>query len=436
MLDHTFKILALFGLLLLVFTAGAAVMYFQWPGHTSLSNSFEASKVLWSNILMEEVEDDSIPVLRENGASNFEKAIHTATVNVHEEGTWGNYTLITLITQDVYLIDMHGKPVRHWHIPFEKIWPDPTHVHSWVKRRLMIEQAALLPDGGLLVVFIGVNDTPQGHGLAKLDVNGNVVWRYDANMHHDFHIDSETGNIYALMHRVEKTMERVDFVRFPQVTDYVVVLSPDGKELDKYPLLPMLADVDQIKRGRSGKYGKVWDYMHTNSIVRLSAELAEKFPMFEKGYILVSMRNLNALAVIDPIRKKMVWFKQGPWKRQHSAIFTRDGRIMVFDNQGANKKRVKRKDITARIVAYDIATDKVAWEYDGSDFSMHSLKQGRVQELPNGNILIAESASQRLREVTRDKELVWSYAIDRKFKLGLILSATRYHADELPFLLP
>src|SRR5438045_2310179 len=68
------------------------------------------------------------------------------------------------------------------------------------------------PNGDLLVVFHGLEKMTHGYGLAKLDKDSNVLWKYAANAHHDVDV-GEDGTVYAL---------RQDMVyRMPKCLEYV-----------------------------------------------------------------------------------------------------------------------------------------------------------------------------------------------------------------------
>src|SRR3546814_17539139 len=70
----------------------------------------------------------------------------------------------------------------------------PDSFMHWNRTRLM-------PNGDLIVQFETYGDTPWGYGIARLDKDSNVVWRYLGRSHHDFDI-AEDGRIYTLTHEM------------------------------------------------------------------------------------------------------------------------------------------------------------------------------------------------------------------------------------------
>src|SRR3546814_6192374 len=82
----------------------------------------------------------------------------------------------------------------------------PDSFMHWNRTRLM-------PNGDLIVQFETYGDTPWGYGIARLDKDSNVVWRYLGRSHHDFDI-AEDGRIYTLTPRSEEpTSEHQSLMR-------------------------------------------------------------------------------------------------------------------------------------------------------------------------------------------------------------------------------
>src|SRR5262249_34949471 len=139
------------------------------------------------------------------------------------------------------LINMRGDVVHEWKAPFSSVWAsadERPHVRSPLSDdRVTIFSAHLFPNGDLLSVFNGEGDTPNGYGLAKVDKDSTVLWRYSANVHHDLDV-LEDGTIYGLTHQVVHELpQKLDAFVPPCLLDYCVKLSPEGKELQKIPIL-------------------------------------------------------------------------------------------------------------------------------------------------------------------------------------------------------
>jgi len=144
--------------------------------------------------------------------------------------------------------------------------------------------------------------------------------------------------------------------------------------------------------------------------------------MFKAGQVLISVRELDAIAVLDPDKASGVWAARGPWRAQHDAQFLDNGHVLIFDNLGSNKG--------TRVLEYDPQSQAFPWSYAGENRApFHTSERGMSQRLPNGNTLIVNSEAGQIMEVTRSKELVWTYATE-----GFITSARRYSPGQLRFL--
>ena len=164
------------------------------------------------------------------------------------------------------------------------------------------------------------------------------------------------------------------------------------------------------------------DIFHANSVDVVSQAIPG---ICQKGALLVSIRSLNLVAIIDRVSMKMVWHAPTNFvDHQHHATFLENGHLLVFDN-GPAKKR-------SRVLEIDPVGPAIVWEYDPGD--MYTQKMGAAQPLPNGNVLITVSHQVELREVTREGEIVWQYAIPDRHpknpkKFRTVYRATRIPAD-------
>src|SRR5262249_4816693 len=158
-----------------------------------------------------------------------------------------------------------------------------------------------------------------GYGLVKLDRDSRVVWAYAANAHHGVDVGPD-GTIYALTHEIVREMPKgLEFFPTPALVDSLVLLSPQGKELKRIGLLEAFRDSPYaaLLPLRPPSQDSEWDVLHANAVEVLRPELAAHFPAFKAGQVLVSLRELDALAVVDPDRGAVVWAARGPWRGQH-----------------------------------------------------------------------------------------------------------------------
>ncbi|MEC8851127.1 MAG: arylsulfotransferase family protein, partial [Pseudomonadota bacterium] len=145
-----------------------------------------------------------------------------------------------------------------------------------------------------------------------------------------------------------------------------------------------------------------------NDVEPLPAALADAFPMFNAGDLLVSLRNTNLVAVIDRRSHRIKWAENGAWLRQHDPDFMSDGRIIVFDNRKDDANG--RVFGGSRILAIDPADGQVEVLFEGTEKApFYTNVMGQQQRQPNGNLLISEPQAGRAIEVTPAGKIVWQY---------------------------
>lgn len=409
MIDRLFSFLFILALCLLAFIGGSLILHYKLPPSDFLVEAIDAGEA-W--VEKWQAMEEEPPVT----GKNAEYAIANAKVNWDREKAYNGYTLITMrYSTTAWLLDMEGKVVHRWHMPFRKAWPNPKHVRRPVAdARIYMERAHVFPNGDLLAIYEGWGDTPYGYGMVRLDKDSNVMWTYDDRVHHDLYIDRETGNILTLTQRfINRALPGLESLHYPMLADFIVTLSPEGKELESISLAEAFhGSPFELMLYRKPTSPLDWDHFHTNSIAKLEPEMADRFPLFKPGQLLVSIRNMNALAVIDPETKKVVWAYNGLWKAQHAAHFLPNGNILLLDNLG----HVATEGKFSRIIEFNPATLQTAWSYGGNGKQrFYTYAYGRTQRLPNGNTLIASPLDSRVFEVTREGNVAWNYKLPEIF---------------------
>ena len=311
--------------------------------------------------------------------------------------------------QKAFLIGMDGRVVHEWGVPFSAVWDDSAAVRRpRPDAQVYLEKAVAYPNGDLLALYVAVGDTPWGYGLVKLDKDSRVLWKYLAHAHHDVAVAAD-GTVYLLTQEVGRDdAPGLAAVRPPRIDDYVVVLSPEGRELRKVRLL------DALLRSRYAHFldAVPWyvtkgsgDYLHTNGVDVLDGTGAQRLPAATAGRVLLSFREINAVAILDLDAAEIVWATLGPWLRQHDPDLLPDGHLLLFDNQGNGGPGGM-----SRVIEVDPATLGIVWSYAGTaDRPFESAVRSSQQRLANGDTLVVESDGGRLLEVTPEGETVWEY---------------------------
>ena len=182
--------------------------------------------------------------------------------------------------------------------------------------------------------------------------------------------------------------------------DFIVILDSAGKELRRVSLYEAIANSEYsgwIDPARGG------DSFHTNTIEVLDGRAHSYSPHFRKGNVLVSLYELDALAVVDMHTQKVVWGLRGAFSRQHQPMVLENGNLLLFDNQGGKPEH-------SRVLEISIATGEIVWSYEADEpGAFYTFCCGTSQRLPNGNTLITDTAGGTAFEVTPSKEIVWQY---------------------------
>jgi Arylsulfotransferase (ASST) len=353
------------------------------------------------------------------------------------EHAYNGYTLFTSEgIQGAFLIDMNGRIVHEWYLPYRAIWNKSAAVtHPVPAKRIHWRRAYLYPNGDLLAVYEAPGFTPWGYGLAKMDRNSRPIWTYLAHVHHDVDVGPD-GKVYTLTQDIRKDpFPDLPDIPMPVIEDFVVVLSPGGKVLKKISIYEAFAKSSYRRVMELITSWHLGDQIHTNAIKVVTPDIASRFPFAHVGEVLLSFRRLDGIALLDLDTQKIEWFLSGPWRHQHDPQFLDNGHMLIFDNDGGLARGGR-----ARVLEFDPRDLQIFWQYPGADGdpNFDSPLRGSEQLLPNGNVLITESDAGELVEVTRDDKIVWEYR--NPFKVGphhkpagWLLSGHRFGIDDLHF---
>ncbi|MGH7135870.1 MAG: arylsulfotransferase family protein, partial [Pirellulales bacterium] len=362
--------------------------------------------------------------------------------------TFDGFTLYTCVSDKdtgtkAFLINMQRQVVHRWEVDVGKI-RHGRHGTRQIDPSVCFFSSYLYPNGDLLVVLRGFKVS----GLLKLDAESNVLWFRSENIHHDVDV-AEDGTIYAVEKKAcAAPPDGLERIPGPCTDDRVLAFSPDGELLREpisllkafadSPYAALLSSLEEPNPKHQPppestaprvlepppQIAGLRDTLHTNCVRELPRKLASKFPAFEAGQILVSLRNPSVLAMLDPFQGHIVWATRGPWLAQHDPQFLDNGHLLIFDNLGSPSG--------SRVLEYDPQTRAIPWSYSGTGGStFYTSERGMNQRLPNGNTFILDTEGGTMIEAAPDGEPVWSYSIDR-----VIASARRYAPEQLHFLPP
>ena len=213
----------------------------------------------------------------------------------------------------VDLLDVNGDVLHSWSIDYSKLVENGEPLQYTHATKVM-------PDGSLLVSF------DAGHAMARLDQCGGTMWaRTDQTYHHTFQADpdgvwtwrallsdsSDDQKLYRFDPETGEGLETID------VIDDIVNASP------RNALITAIPEGYIFHRDTPSPSGI--DLFHPNDIEPLSASMADAFPQFSVGDLLISLRNLNLVGVLDRETHEFLWASRGPWYEQHDPDWQPDG---------------------------------------------------------------------------------------------------------------
>ena len=282
------------------------------------------------------------------------------------------------------LMDMDGRVLHRWAVDFETTPATATNRALPYWRRVH-----LLPNGDLLAIH-------EGLGMIRIDRDSKLLWAFRNRAHHDIFV-ADDGDIYTLTRRAH-IVPRIHPER-PIFEDFIYVLTPGGRTKTRISLLVALENskfAHHLERRRAAG-----DIFHTNTLEILAGEHVARSAAFGRGNALVSIRELDLLAIVDLESEEVVWARAGDWRRQHQPTLLDTGTMLLFDNQG--------RDGESRVLELDPLTGEIVWSFSGDGRDLYSELNGSCQRLANGNTLITESDRGRAIEVSPDGEIVWEF---------------------------
>lgn len=308
------------------------------------------------------------------------------------------------------LMNIRGEVLHSWSKPFHEAFPQrsvsPDALGIGHFRRVKV-----LPEGALLAIY-------EGHGLIKLDSESKLLWAYDEHAHHDIAL-WEDGTIFTLTRKAH-VVPAVNSGA-PVLEDFIVQLSSAGKVLFKLSVLEAIQNSPY--RALLENSGRAGDIFHTNSITVLDGRLSDRMPAFRRGNLLLSLFRVNAVIIVDPIARSVVWMVGGLTRMQHDPSLLEEGRLLLFDNRGDNG--------ASRVLEYDILNQRVPWEYRGSEHGFYTATCGAAQRLASGNTLITESDRGRAFIISPTGETLWEYITPNRAPQNSSLVATLFEVQML-----
>ena len=240
-----------------------------------------------------------------------------------------------------------------------------------------------MADGGL--VFID-NQGP----LVRIDACGNIAWITDGIFHHSLETDLD-GNLVAPLRAFPSYAS--EWMPEGYRDDSYATVSPEGEILAVQSTTEIM-----LKGGLLGlmhtTYPHLHDYAHLND-VQIARTTTEAW---QRGDVVLSQRQLNLILLWRPSTREVVWWKTGPWLKQHDPDFLPDGTISIFSNDVLDTEEKQFLTGHSSVYVFDpisgstrqLLPDVMAETETGT------LTQGRARVLADGSVFIEETDAGRL----------------------------------------
>jgi hypothetical protein len=312
---------------------------------------------------------------------------------------------------EAVLMDMEGRVLQRWAHPFERSFPGvaPTADTAFFRR------VHLFPDGRVIALY-------QTGGLVFLDRSSRLLGRCPGNFYNDFWVGSD-GRIWTLAKEARPAGEGTY-----RLDDFLVLLHHRGdgegcREERRISITGALRD--SAFAHLLEPMAPAGDVLHANTVVELDGALIARSPLFAEGNLLVSLREVDLVAIVDPNAGRVVWARRGPWKRQHEPSLLPSGRILLFDNRGHGG--------FSRLLEVDPLSGGLDWSWQGDPpASFASSIAGTCARLPGGTTLVTESVPGRAFELDLEGRIVWEFRTPHRAGPGGTLVAMLFEIQRLP----
>ncbi|MBN1256431.1 MAG: aryl sulfotransferase [Planctomycetes bacterium] len=309
------------------------------------------------------------------------------------------------------------KVLYQWLVPIEEILTlgKKTDLDTNSYEGYRAQHPLLLEEGS--VVF------SSGNGpLVRLDAQSKIEWIIDRSFHHSIERD-HNGNLLVPVF----TPDSIESIPVSLCNESYAVVLPQGKILQEYPVAKILMDngYEGLLLG-VGKHEE--ECLHLNDAQPILQNLKEA----KIGDVALSIRHLSTVLLYRPETNQVIWLKTGPWLNQHDINLLETGDYSVFGNDIIrNGDHLVPKNTISEIYIYDPTTNTVKMPYHGmlKQLNMLTTTQGSSRILPNGDVYIEETNSQRILRISPE-QVQWIFVNGITEKTVGALHWVRYYTPE------
>lgn len=187
--------------------------------------------------------------------------------------------------------------------------------------------------------------------------------------------------------------------------EIIIINYKNGEILDKIDLFDiLLKDNVMFNITVSSEDAKCDDIFHLND-VRLLKKIPKKLrsvipkESLQNQLALLSLRDINTLAIIDLDEKKIIWSVSNLFKNQHSPRVLPNGNILSFDNFALSEIGESKYGFSALTEINPITKEIVARLDSNSSFGFSSQRRGRVQVYGEKGLFVLSSDDRKFFNV-------------------------------------
>jgi hypothetical protein len=261
----------------------------------------------------------------------------------------------------------------------------------------LVHGFAILDDGSIAFAF------DVGISLQRFDRCGKRMWSTGGYFDHAVTPD-DTGDFLWSLRKEQINDDWLDqVVQVAAATgevlrvismDDIIAANPDLHILDIREADPNWGNGNP----RTLPPKRLDDPFHLNDVEPLPASIADRFPQFRAGDLLLSARSLNLVFVVDPATLQIKWWRTGAWRRQHDPDWEPTGEITVYDN------RMDRS--YSQILGIDPVSGDLRVILDGRVNDFYSRIRGKHQFTQTGDLLISIPQQGRVLELESSGNVV------------------------------
>lgn len=278
-----------------------------------------------------------------------------------------------------------------------------------------IDHPLLLDDGSLIT-----KDYSSGN-LLKIDKCSKTRIINDNNfLHHSTELDAD-GNLWIPIryHPNSKTSHSLGLDNIGFKDDGIAMFNLNGELLYKKNIFEIIVEnnLEDIIFSNPPSL----DYIHLNDI----QPVLEDGKFWKKNDLFLSIRNQSMIMLFRPSTNQIIWYKKGPWSRQHDVDIIDKTRISVFDNNKSNKLGITEFN---DYIIYNFETDKVELPFSETfkKYKIATPTQGLSETINDEEILIEESDFGRLMIVDKNSKILWQFHNKNEKGESFLLSWSRY----------